>query len=142
MTSGLLGRKAFLIFFILFSFCVSAQATGKIRKVIVLNGDKWAMGMNSLQINGVKLKPGFDNGVLFECSNDSIVVKVPSDILLFFVLKKKTFRFALKDGDNYFLYKAPSLFNKVRFESIADDDLVRFKEKRYVKKVLMKYRLE
>lgn len=140
MTNLFISKKIVICFF-LFSFLINGQES-KIKNVIIVNNDKLAMGFSNIEINNLKLHPGFKNCIVRQYTNDSIEIKVPSSVFLFLTIKKKIFRFSLNNKDNYFLYKCPSLFNKLQLRQVTEKELIKLKKKKYIKEKIKEFNLE
>ena len=133
--------KRLIVLFLLFSHLSYGQES-ETKNVIIINNDKLSMWLADIKVNNRKLHPGYQNCIVRQYTGDSIKITVPYFRLFFFTIKNKIFRFPLKEKNNYFFYTPPSLINKLSFKQITGNDLIKLKNKKYVKKKMKEFNLE
>ncbi|OXA92944.1 hypothetical protein [Flavobacterium hercynium] len=131
-----------LILFCLLISCLSYGQENQTKNVIIINNDRLSMWLADIKVNDKRLHPGYQNCIVRQYTSDSIKITVPYFRLFFFTIKNKIFRFPLKDKNNYFFYTPLSLIHKLSVKHVTGDDLIKLKNKKYVKKKIKEFNLE
>jgi redox-sensitive bicupin YhaK (pirin superfamily) len=136
--------KIYIHFLCVFLSYIGYSQVDKVKNVIIVNTNIRSITNTTphIQINGVSTpRLVYKSFVVQKQNSDSIEIKIPYNNILL-KKKEKTFRFSLKEKNNYFIYTYHGVIAVPFVKQVTGDDLVKLKKEEYVQTKIKEFGLE